>query len=123
MEKIWSWNDQFQKKIHKTNFTASDTKIIEQNGKEVGYIVLKETIDEIYIENLLIENEFQNLGIGKAIMEKIIERANSEEKLIRLQVFKINIKAQKFYQNLGFEKNSETENHIGMKKNWLQHSI
>ena len=121
MEKIWSWNDQFQKKIHKTNFTASDTKIIEQNGKEVGYIVLKETIDEIYIENLLIENEFQNLGIGKAIMEKIIERANSEEKLIRLQVFKINIKAQKFYQNLGFEKNSETENHIGMKKNWLQH--
>ena len=121
MEKIWSWNDQFQKKIHKTNFTASDTKIIEQNGKEVGYIVLKETIDEIYIENLLIENEFQNLGIGKAIMEKIIERANSEEKLIRLQVFKINIKAQKFYQNLGFEKNSVTENHIGMKKNWLQH--
>ena len=121
MEKIWSWNDQFQKKIHKTNFTASDTKIIEQNGKEVGYIVLKETIDEIYIENLLIENEFQNLGIGKAIMEKIIERANSEEKLIRLQVFKINIKAQKFYQNLGFEKNSDTENHIGMKKNWLQH--
>ena len=109
VEKIWSWDEQFQKKTHETNFTASDTKIIERNRKEV--------------ENLLIEKEFQNLGIGKAVMEKIIERANSEKKLIRLQVFKINIKAQKFYENLGFEKNSDTENHIGMKKNWLQQRI
>ena len=123
VEKIWSWDEQFQKKTHETNFTASDTKIIERNRKEVGYLVLKETLDEIFIENLLIEKEFQNLGIGKAVMEKIIERANSEKKLIRLQVFKINIKAQKFYENLGFEKNSETENHIGMKKNWLQQRI
>ncbi|MDO6518984.1 GNAT family N-acetyltransferase [Zobellia uliginosa] len=123
VEKIWTWNDQFQKKIHETDFTVSDTKIIELNGKEVGYLVLKETLDEIYLENLLIENEFQNSGIGKAVMEKIIERANSEKKLIRLQVFKINIKAQKFYESLGFEKYSEMENHIGMKKNWLQHRI
>jgi ribosomal protein S18 acetylase RimI-like enzyme len=116
VEKIWTWNDQIQKEIHETDFTASDTKIIELNGKEVGYLVLKEKLNEIHLENLLIENEFQNSGIGKAVMEKIIERANSEKKLIRLHVFKINIKAQKFYENLGFKKNSETENHIGIKK-------
>lgn len=90
---------------------------MSKNGIEVGYLVLKETLDEIYVENLLIENEYQNLGIGKSVMEKIIERANHEKKMIQLQVFKINIKAQKFYKNLGFEKNLETENHIEMKKN------
>lgn len=123
VEKIWTWDNQLQKKIHETNFIASDTKIIELKGKDVGYLVLKETLDEIYIENLLIETENQNLGIGKFVMETIIERANHEQKCIRLQVFKINIKAQKFYKKLGFEKISETENHFAMKKNWLQHSI
>lgn len=94
----------------------SNTKIIEKNGREVGYLVLKETLNDIYIENLLIENQSQNLGMGKSIMEKIIERLNYEKKFIRLQVFKINIKAQKFYKNLGFEINLETKNHIEMKK-------
>lgn len=120
MEKIWSWEEQFQKKTHEMCFIASDTKIIELNQKEIGYLVLKETLDQIFIENLLIENEFQNLGIGKVVMEKIIEKANFEKKIIRLQVFKINIKAQKFYENFGFEKVSEMENHIEMEKNWTQ---
>ncbi len=49
-------------------------------------------------------------------MENIIERANTEKKIIRLQVFKINTKAQRFYRNLGFKRASEKENHIEMKK-------
>ncbi|MBK0382169.1 GNAT family N-acetyltransferase [Pedobacter sp. SD-b] len=119
VERIWTWNKKTQRKIHETNFMASKTKIIIHDLREVGYLVLKETFDEIYIENLLIDNEFQNLGIGKTIMKEIIERATSEKKLIYLQVFKINIKAIKFYRNLGFEKTSEMENHVGMKKKWL----
>lgn len=41
VEKIWTWNDQLQKTIHEKNFTSSDTKIIELDGKDVGYLVLK----------------------------------------------------------------------------------
>ncbi|MDD3722394.1 MAG: GNAT family N-acetyltransferase [Lutibacter sp.] len=121
VEKIWGWDESYQRKIHEQNFIASDTKLIEYNKQKIGCIVIKETDSEIYIENLLIEKKFQNLGIGKEVMERIIERANSEKKLIRLQVLKINIKAQRFYRNLGFEKTSDVkENHIGMKKNWLR---
>ena len=116
VEKIWSWNEPYQKEIHEMNFIASDTKIIELDRKEIGYLVLKETNDKIFIENLLIEKEFQNLGIGKEVMEKIVERANSEKKIIHLKVFKINNKAQKFYKNLGFEKTFEMEHHVRMIK-------
>ena len=56
------------------------------------------------------------MGIGKILMRQIIERANSVNKPIRLQVFKVNLKAQRFYKRLGFEKISEMENHIEMKK-------
>lgn len=123
IEKIWIWNDVHQHKMHEVNFIPSNTKIIEYDKQEIGYLVLKETKREIYIENLLIEKTFQNLGIGQKIMEKIIEQANLDKKQIQLQVFKINDKAQRFYRNLGFEKTFENENHIGMMKNWMQQTL
>lgn len=120
IEKIWAWNDVHQHEMHEVNFIPSNTKIIEYDKQEIGYLVLKETKCVIHIENLLIITEFQNLKIGQKIMERIIEKANLEDKSIQLQVFKINYKAQRFYKNLGFEKTFENENHIGMKKNWFQ---
>ena len=119
VEEIWGWDEVFQKKTHDANFKVSNTKIIENYGQAVGYLVLKNTVDDIFIENILIENKYQNLGIGKAVMLHIIEIANCERKVIRLQVFKINIKAQNFYKQHGFEIISETEHHIKMRKNAL----
>jgi ribosomal protein S18 acetylase RimI-like enzyme len=119
VDKIWGWNESYQREIHKDNFAAFDTQIIKYKEQEIGYIAIKETGKEIYIENLLIVEEFQNLGIGKEIMEKVIEKASSEKKLMRLQVFKINSNAQRFYQKLGFEDALEKEYHIEMRKSWL----
>jgi ribosomal protein S18 acetylase RimI-like enzyme len=119
VEKIWDWDEVNQREIHRRKYIPSETKLIEYNNHTIGYVVLKETEAEIHLKNLLIEKEFQNKGIGKEVMEKIIEKADSDKKLVRLQVFKINSKAQKFYHNLGFEITSETENHFEMEKNWL----
>ena len=117
VEKMWGWNESDQKEAHKVNFIISDIKIIEYNQKEVGYMALKEDRSEIYLENLLIEKEFQGLGIGEKVMETIIEKADRQEKRIKLQVLKINVRAKKFYENLGLERVSENDDHIGMVKN------
>lgn len=119
IERIWDWSELRQREIHRANFFASKTKIIEHKKQEIGYIVLKETKTEISIENLLIVPRFQNLGIGKEVMKQIIKKANAEKKTVQLQVFKINTKAQRFYENLGFKKTYENKNHIGMKKDWF----
>lgn len=118
VEKIWGWNESNQRKIHNQSFNANDTKLIEYHKQYIGFLVIKETDNEIYIENLLIEMEFQNLGIGKTIMEQIVESADFKKKRIRLKVFKINTKAQRFYENFGLEKISEMENHIEMEKTY-----
>jgi len=118
VEKIWGWNESNQLKIHNQSFNANDTKLIEYHKQYIGFLVIKETDNEIYIENLLIEMEFQNLGIGKTIMEQIVESADFKKKRIRLKVFKINTKAQRFYENFGLEKISEMENHIEMEKTY-----
>ena len=116
VDKIWGWDELLQRKVHKEYFSKASTKLIIFDGKEIGYIAMQESDNEIYIENILIDNGFQNLGIGTKIMKSIIKRANSRRKTIRLQVFKINVKAQKFYRNLGFDEISEKEYHIEMKK-------
>ena len=116
VEKIWGWNEPNQRKIHNQSFNANDTKLIEYHKQYIGFLVIKETDNEIYIENLLIAMEFQNLGIGKTIMEQIVKSADFKKKRIRLKVFKINTKAQRFYENFGLEKISEMENHIEMEK-------
>lgn len=117
VEKIWDWNEPYQREIHKQKFVPSETKIIQYNQQTVGYVALKETERKICIKNLLIKSEFQSLGIGKEVMKKIIEKADSNMKLIRLRVFKINTRAQKFYYNLGFTKHRETEYHFELEKN------
>ncbi|MAZ26703.1 MAG: hypothetical protein CL868_06450 [Cytophagaceae bacterium] len=114
--KIWGWDESFQREMHRQKFDASETKIIEYGGKEVGLLIVKEFKDEIYLQSILIEKKFQNVGIGKIIMQGIITRANYLNRPIRLQVFKINVNAQRFYKRLGFMKISEMENHIGMKR-------
>lgn len=116
LEELWDWDEMHQQKIHKKKFRASKTSLIEFQEKIIGYIVISEKDTEIYIENLLIDNSFQNLGIGKEVMKNVIRKSNLEKKPIRLQVFKINMKAQKFYQNLGFDRTSENEFNFEMKK-------
>jgi len=116
VEKIWGWDEEYQRDLHKQKYVASDVQLIEYNGKEIGLVIVKESEDEIFLQSILIINKFQNLGIGKKIMDRIIKRANSAAKPIRLQVFKVNFKAQRFYKKLGFKKISELENHIGMEK-------
>ncbi len=114
--KIWGWDESYQREIHKQKFVASEIEIIIYNEKEIGLLIVKESENEIYLQSILIEKKFQNLGIGRILMEQIIEQANSAKKTIRLQVFKVNLRAQRFYKKLGFEEISDLENHIGMEK-------
>lgn len=51
-------------------------------------------------------------------MQRMIQKSISEKKNIRLQVFKINTKAQKFYQDLEFKKTSENEFNFEMKRSF-----
>lgn len=115
-EKLWIWDELHQRKLHKRKFKSTKTSLIEFCDQCVGYIVLSENNTEVYIENSLINQSFQNLGIGTEVMKRIIQTSFSKKKTIRLQVFKINTKAQKLYKTLDFEKTSENEFNFEMKR-------
>ena len=120
VEKIWGWNEKKQAQLHENNFDPKKTKIILLENNKVGFWTEKISDSEIYIENLIIEKNFQNNGLGTKVMHSLINESENKKKSIGLRVLKENKRAIKFYENLGFEKISESENHYEIKKNWLQ---
>lgn len=71
-------------------------------------------VGEIFIDLIEIMPEYQNRGLGTAILNEIIDNAKSNDFTIRLQVLKIN-PAINFYKRLGFIVSSETHTHFVME--------
>ncbi len=88
--------------------------IIECNRTSIGLLKIERKQDNIELIQIQIDPLYQNKGIGKKIIEQIIDEANSEEKSITLQVLKVN-KAQKLYVKLGFKIIEENEHAYLMK--------
>ena len=75
------------------------------NGKEIGNNTFE-------IGNICVKPKYQNKGIGTAVLKEII--FENKEKNIKLQAFKINERAIKLYERIGFKKVEETKTHYVM---------
>ncbi len=89
------------------------TMIAEENGSSLGFIHARETKDSISEEAcgtiplLAVAPLAQGRGVGQKLMESAESwSAKQGHRLLHLEVFANNRKAQHFYSNLGFQ--SET---------------
>jgi len=77
--------------------------IAKNKEKVLGYGILKKEKENGLIFSLAVLPEMQNQGIGKKILEKLIELAKKENlKKIYLHTRETNFKAIAFYQKFGF---------------------
>ena len=76
----------------------------------------------IELERIYVMAEFQNLGIGKIIIEEVVKIVRDEGKeYIWLGVWEENTRAVKFYESMGFVKFGRHPYYIGKDKqmDWL----
>ena len=109
----WGWDEDLQKKFHLQEFKRENIFIIEDDSKKIGTIGINENSEEVVISRLYLIKEYQSRGIGSDIIHKIINENSS--KLIRLGVLKINKRAKKLYEELGFVVCGEENNHWKMR--------
>lgn len=113
------WNEENQQKLF--------ARFMKENSKNIELIYLKDELVGFYngknkdnntfeIGNICVKPEYQNKGIGTAVLKEIL--FEHKEQNIKLQVFKINEKAIKLYEKMGFEKVNETETHYIMIKKY-----
>jgi GNAT superfamily N-acetyltransferase len=58
---------------------------------------------------------FQNLGIGRWLIDRVVSRARSAGLPVRLRVFRVN-PARQLYERMGFVPTHETDTHVHMEK-------
>ncbi len=81
--------------------------------KVVGCVLITKEKDGILLDEIYLEEEYRNKGIGTDIITNIIKENN----IIYLWVYKKNKKAIKLYKRLGFNVIDETETRYYMKNN------
>lgn len=93
------------------NESISKYKIIIVDNKKVGCVLAYKKDDGILMDEIYIDEEYRNRGIGSNIISKSLE----ENDIAYLWVYKLNEKAVKLYKKLGFNIINETETRYYMK--------
>jgi len=82
-----------------------DTFLVAEVDKVVGYVIGIPYNDEGHVISLAVSEGYRNLGIGRALMNKIIEIFQNEKEVskIRLEVREGNKRAISFYEKMDFK--------------------
>lgn len=107
--------NQYYKKVWETNAEDIDdlNEIIEQgnsfgafeNGKLIGWAIcsFREWNNSLFIENILISEEFRGQNIGRLFIKNISRKARELQcRMVELETQNTNYPAIKFYKSAGF---------------------
>lgn len=89
-----------------------DYKNIKYNDKVIGCLLVSNDKNKILLDEIYLEKEYRNKGIGTSIIKKII---NSSNKSVVLWVYKNNTNALNLYLKLGFKVIDETDTRYNME--------
>jgi ribosomal protein S18 acetylase RimI-like enzyme len=116
VEKIWGWDEAFQRKYLSEHLDYQAIRIVVVGGIFAGFVAVKETGDSLFLSSIALAPEFRSHGIGASILEGVVADARVRGLPVRLAVFKENARAQALYRRLGFEPDGETETHLKFVK-------
>ena len=88
-----------------------DYKVIYLDNELIGCLFLSKEKDGILLDDIYLEENYRNKGIGTSIIKEVI----LQNKLIYLWVYKKNNKAISLYKKLGFQVIEETDSRYYMR--------
>jgi len=116
VEQTWGlWDDAAQEQFFRQHFSSETVQIVMLGDRGAGLLNLEPEPKEWFLANLQIHPEFQNRGLGTAVLRTLLESAQQLKKPVRLQVLRVNAAALRLYQRLGFVVYQETATHQLMR--------
>lgn len=77
--------------------------LAEVEGRIVGYVLFWFLPEEVDIHNIAVHPDFRRQGIGRLLLEQVIDAARRQERLrVTLDVRCSNAPAQNLYRSFGF---------------------
>ena len=112
VEKIWGWDEDYQKKDFDGDFSNMEQfHVIEVGGKFVGFVQYYFEYPYFEVVEIHLLPEYRGKGIGSDILQYLQKVCIAQDRKIRIGCFKENHRAKALYQKLGFMQTEETETH------------
>jgi len=104
--------------LHSINYIYKDNKKLK--GYLFGYLLK----DEYHLNKITVKHEYRGERIGKLLFDYCFkELLNNNVKTIQLEVSSLNLIAQNFYRNLGFEKVGIRKKYYSKEEDALLYSL
>ncbi|MGZ5028300.1 MAG: ribosomal protein S18-alanine N-acetyltransferase [Methylobacter sp.] len=104
------WGEDIFRDCFRANYSCW---VCEEEDKVLGYSILSMAVGEAHVLNICVSPAEQGQGIGRKMLENLIELARGRAETMFLEVRPSNTVALTLYQNMGF-------NEIGIRKGYYQ---
>jgi GNAT superfamily N-acetyltransferase len=101
------WQFDMQRREYDTRFPTAAYHVIEVDQQPAGRIWVGADSEQIRLLDIALLPEFQNLGVGTGLLQRLITYAANQGKVLRHMVFVLNDNAERFYERLGFKQIEE----------------
>ena len=106
-----AWDEAVQDRFFREGWDAAPHEIVECDGVPVGYISVEDRSDLVHVRELVLLPEFQNRGIGTALLRQVMTHAQERGVPVQLRTQQAN-RAAALYRRVGFREIGRTETHI-----------
>lgn len=105
-----------QRTSYRQEFPASEHFIILVEGQPAGLLWIDESGKEVRVIDIVLAPGYQGHGIGKEVLERVIAKADRDQKAVRLFVDRMNVRAFGLYRRFGFEVCGEQPFYLEMRR-------
>lgn len=101
-EMFLRWQFDMQRREYSQRFPDAEYHVVVVDERPAGRIWVGSDNEQIRLLDIALLPEFQNRGIGTALLRRLMDRAAQSGKVLRHMVFVLNNEAHRFYERLGF---------------------
>jgi len=106
-----SWESDVQRRRSDEAFNRATCSLVMVDDVRAGMLVVEERSSEVFLGKIYLMPEFQNQGVGTVLIRQLIDRANTQQKPLRLRVLRVNSAARRLYERLGLVVTHSTADH------------
>ncbi len=109
------WDEERHNRHFAESWRQGHIQVAYVSEEPVGMIQVFESDDALTIEEIQVLPEYQFRGLGRALLNDVVDRARSHRKHTELAVALKNVRAQALYLRLGFEQVAVSDTHFLMR--------
>ncbi len=98
VDATWGWEDSAQQVLFRERWNPAETQVVVVEDQDVGTLRLAENQDEVIVNLIEIHPDYQNRGLGSAIILDILSDAHQRSLPVILHVLKANESAFRLYE-------------------------